>query len=274
MLQETLGFIGGGNLAGALIGGLLARGLPARQIIVSDPSPTRREFLTAHLGVRVTTENTDVVRASQVLMLAVKPQDLRSVSVPLAPIVTAAKPLVISVAAGIRATDIQRWIGGLPVVRAMPNTPALHGCGVTGLFATADVSATGRKLAETILAAVGPALWVQTDAQMDAVTAVSGSGPAYFFLLIEMLEAAGIQAGLTADVSRRLAIETAYGAGQMARSATEAPAKLREQVTSKGGTTEAALRHLEAAGVRAIFAEAVAAAAKRSAEMAVRLGEG
>jgi pyrroline-5-carboxylate reductase len=203
----------------------------------------------------------------------VKPQELRAVAAQLAPLIEGHRPLVISVAAGIRATDLQRWLGGIPVVRAMPNTPALNGCGVTGLYATSDVPQGGRKLAETILGAVGPALWIQKEEQMDVVTAVSGSGPAYFFLLIEMLEAAGIRLGLPAEVSRRLAVETAYGAGQMAHSASETPAVLREQVTSKGGTTEAALKHLEGANVRGIFNDAIAAAAKRSAEMAEQLGK-
>jgi pyrroline-5-carboxylate reductase len=207
------------------------------------------------------------------LVLAVKPQELKSVATQLAPVVAQHRPTIISVAAGIRASDLQRWLGGVPLIRSMPNRPALNGAGVTGLFATADVDAASRALAETILGAVGPALWVDKEEQMDAVTAVSGSGPAYFFLLIEMLEAAGVQLGLPPEVARRLAIETAYGSGQMAHTAAESPATLREQVTSKGGTTEAALKSLEAANVRAIFAAAVAAAAKRSAELADQLGK-
>jgi pyrroline-5-carboxylate reductase len=272
MLKETLGFIGGGNMARSLIGGLIARGLPAQQVIVADPIASQREALTTQLHVRTTDDNTVAARDAQVLLLAVKPQDLRTVAKQLGSAI-AHRPLVISVAAGIRATDLQRWLGGLPVVRCMPNTPALHGCGVTGLFATADVTDTGRALAMQILGAVGPALWVEREQDMDAVTAVSGSGPAYFFLLIEMLETAGVQLGLTAEVARRLAVETAYGACQMARVAPESAATLREQVTSKGGTTEAALKHLEAANVRAIFTAAVAAAARRSAEMADQLGK-
>ncbi len=274
MLQETLGFIGGGNMARSLIGGLIARGLPASQVMVSDPMATQREALAAHLHVRTTHDNAVAARTAQVLILAVKPQDLRIVATQLAPTIAPHRPLVISVAAGIRATDLQRWLGGIPVVRCMPNRPALNGCGVTGLFATPDVPTSGRTLAAEILGAVGPALWVDQEQDMDAVTAVSGSGPAYFFLLIEMLEAAGIELGLSAEVAHRLAVETAYGAGQMAREAPESAAILREQVTSKGGTTEAALKYLEAANVRAIFAAAIAAAAKRSAEMAEQLGKG
>jgi pyrroline-5-carboxylate reductase len=271
MLLHTLGFIGGGNMARSLVGGLIARGLAPTQIIVSDPLPAQRDSLASQLGVRTTGDNLDVAREAQVIILAVKPQELRNVSTALASAMHERAPLIVSVAAGIRASDLQRWLGGLPVVRAMPNRPALNGCGVTGLFATSDVSAVNRELAATILGAVGPALWVQKESQMDAVTAVSGSGPAYFFLLIEMLEAAGVKLGLSADVARRLAIETAYGAGQMARATSESPATLREQVTSKGGTTEAALKHLEAAKVREIFNDAIAAAALRSAELADQL---
>ncbi len=273
MFQESLGFIGGGNMARSLVGGLLARGLPPRQVIVSDPIASQRDALSAQLGVRVTEDNAVAARAVQVLILAVKPQELRGVATQLAPAISNSRPLVVSVAAGIRAEDLKRWLGGIPVVRAMPNRPALNGCGVTGLFATSDVAQAGKQLAESILGAVGPTVWVDREAQMDAVTAVSGSGPAYFFLLIEMLESAGVQLGLPVNVSRQLAIETAYGAGQMAKIATETPAVLREQVTSKGGTTEAALKHLEAADVRAIFTAAVTAAAKRSAEMAEQLGK-
>jgi len=272
MFQETLGFIGGGNMARSLVGGLLARGLPARQVIVSDPVTMQRELLTTQLGVRVTDDNAIVARAAGVLLFAVKPQQLALVAKQLVPAITH-RPLVISIAAGIRTADLQRWLGGLPVVRAMPNSPALKGCGVTGLYATEAVSQAGKKLAETILGAVGPALWIAQEEQMDVVTAVSGSGPAYFFLLIEMLESVGVELGLAPEVSRRLAMETAFGAGQMAHAATEPASTLRAQVTSKGGTTEAALQLLEAAGVRAIFTDAIAAAAKRSAELAEEFGK-
>jgi pyrroline-5-carboxylate reductase len=272
MIKETLGFIGGGNMARSLIGGLLARGVKPEQVTVADPIASQRESLTTQMGVHTTADNEQAARA-QVVVLAVKPQELRHVAQGLASVMSQSQPLVISVAAGIRASDLQRWLG-IPVVRCMPNRPALNGCGVTGLFAPNDISAERRALATSILSAVGPALWVEKESQMDAVTAVSGSGPAYFFLLIEMLEAAGVALGLSTEVSRRLAIETAYGSGQMAHTATESPATLREQVTSKGGTTEAALKHLESAQIRSIFNAAIAAAASRSAEMAEQLGKG
>ncbi len=272
-MQETLAFIGGGNMARSLAGGLVARGLAPQQIIVADPVPTQLSALESQLGVRTTLENQVAARAADVLILAVKPQDLRSVAENLGPALQAKRPLIISIAAGIRGSDLERWLGGLPVVRAMPNRPALQNCGVTGLYASPAVGDAARTLAAEILGAVGVTVWVEQEAQMDAVTAVSGSGPAYFFLLIEMLETAGVALGLPAAVSRRLAIETAYGSGCMARDSVDSPAVLRQQVTSKGGTTAAALELLESHDVRAIFSEAIAAAALRSAEMATQLGK-
>ena len=271
MLTQTLGFIGGGNMARALIGGLIARGLSARQVIVSDPLLALRQSLADDLHVRVTDDNGAVAHAAQIVVLAVKPQHMRNVAQGLAAALTSSH-LVISVAAGIRASDLQRWLGCDAIVRAMPNQAALNGQGVTGLYASTTVSSAHRQLAETVLGAVGPAMWVPNEADMDTVTAVSGSGPAYFFWLIEVLESTGIELGLSPDVARRLAVETAYGAGAMAHGALESPSTLREQVTSKGGTTEAALKHLEANQVRAIFAAAITAAARRASEMADQFG--
>lgn len=273
MLKETLAFIGGGNMARSLIGGLIAQGLPAKQVIVADPIEAQRVQLTQQYGVRTSANNLEAAAAVQVLILAVKPQDLRQVAQALAPALTASRPLVISVAAGIRASDLECWLGGLPVVRAMPNRPALNGCGVTGMYAGPSVSAAQRELALRILSAVGKALWVEQESLMDVVTAVSGSGPAYFFLLTELLEAAGIELGLPADVSRSLAVETAYGSALMAREGGDSPAVLRQQVTSKGGTTEAALKVFAAHDLQHIIARGVKAAADRSAELAVQLGK-
>jgi pyrroline-5-carboxylate reductase len=272
-MNETLCFIGGGNMARSLIGGSIAHGFDPAQIVVSDPVLAQLESLQARYGVRIARDNESAVHSAEVVVLAVKPQELRSVVTDVRSALLAGKPpLLISVAAGIRAADIQRWAGGVPVVRCMPNRPALHGCGITGLYATADVLPAGRELTERLLSAVGVSLWVEREEQMDAVTAISGSGPAYFFLLIEMLEQAGISLGLSPEISRKLAVETAYGAGAMAREASESPAELRQQVTSKGGTTEAALGHLESHDVHAIFAAAVAAAARRSAQLAEEFG--
>ncbi len=270
-LTGTLAFIGGGNMARSLIGGLIAQGLPTRQIIVSDPMEAQRQLLATQYGVRVTDSNAEAAVAAQIIVLAVKPQELRGVAQALASTLSH-QPLIISVAAGIRASDLQTWLGGLPVVRTMPNRPALNGCGVTGLYASTQVPAAQRELASRIMGAVGKSVWVEQETLIDAVTAVSGSGPAYFFLLMELLEAAGVEQGLPAETARVLAIETAYGSGMMAREVSDSPAVLRQQVTSKGGTTEAALKVFEARGMRGIVSDAVKAAAERSAELAGELG--
>ncbi len=270
--MNTIAFIGGGNMARSLIGGLLARGWQAAQIVVADPLPAQLESLRSQFAVRVTDDNSTAARDADILVLAVKPQEMRRAAAGLRASIANKRPLLISVAAGIRASDIQRWLPGIPIVRAMPNRPALQGCGMTGLFATEDVSKERRTQAEQILAAVGATLWLEREQHMDIVTAVSASGPAYFFLLIEMLEHAGAAQGLSPEVSRRLAVETAYGSGAMARAASEPPAVLREQVTSKGGTTAAALKVLEEQHVREAFDAAVAAATRRAAELADEFG--
>jgi pyrroline-5-carboxylate reductase len=271
-MNHKLAFIGGGNMARSLIGGLLARDWTVGQIVVADPMPAQLDALRTQWPVRVTDDNAVAVRDADVIVLAVKPQMMRKAAEGIRTAIGARHPLLISVAAGIRASDIQRWLPGIPIVRAMPNRPALQGCGMTGLYATDDVSNERRTLAEQILSAVGATLWLDREQHMDVVTAVSGSGPAYFFLLIEMLEQAGIAQGLSPEVSRRLAIETAYGSGAMAHAASDPPAVLREQVTSKGGTTAAALQVLEDRRVREAFDAAVAAATRRAAELADEFG--
>lgn len=270
-MTQKLAFIGGGNMARSLIGGLIARGTPASAIAVADPVAAQLESLRSQFGVGTSSENSEIVRDADVVILAVKPQEMRTVTTSLANSM-ASNALIISVAAGIRASDIHRWSGGIAVVRCMPNRPALQGCGMTGLFATENVSSEHRNLAESVLNAVGATIWLEQESQMDIVTAISGSGPAYFFLLIEMLEDAGVALGLTAEVSHRLAVETAYGSGLMAREASEPASVLRQQVTSKGGTTAAALDVLEAQNVRATFAAAIQAAARRSAQLADEFG--
>jgi pyrroline-5-carboxylate reductase len=203
----------------------------------------------------------------------VKPQQLAMVVSALAPTAAAVRPLVISIAAGIRAANIGRWLGGAAqVVRAMPNRPALIGAGASGLYADESVPPGARDLAGRLIGAVGSAVWVPAEADIDAVTSVSGSGPAYFFLLIELLESAGIAEGLAPEVARRLAIDTAAGAAALARQGHDDPATLRAQVTSKGGTTAAALAVFEAADLRGIVGRAVAAAASRSRELAAEFG--
>lgn len=271
-MKQRIAFIGGGNMGRSLIGGLIAKGASASQLVVADPHAPTRQSLEADYKVTTLGDNAEAVRDADIVLLAVKPQEMRNVVTGIQSHLVQRRPLLISIAAGILASDIQHWAGGIDVVRCMPNRPALQGCGVTALYAGHSVPPPGRALAEQILGAVGATLWVERETDMDAVTAISGSGPAYFFLLIEMLEAAGQELGLAPQVARKLAVETAHGSGFMARAATESPATLRQQVTSKGGTTEAALEHLEANGVRAIFSQAVAAAARRSAQLAKELG--
>ena len=266
--------IGGGQMARALIGGWCAQGALAGSIAVADPSAQQRDWLgTAFPGLRLESDNAAAAARAGVWLLAVKPQMLAGVARALAPLAAAARPLVISIAAGIRAADLRRWLGpGPTIVRAMPNRPALIGAGVSALYAGPEVPDSARSVATQLLKAVGSVVWVGSEGELDAVTAVSGSGPAYFFLLIELLEAAAIAQGLAPAVARRLAVDTAAGASRMAAMSADDPATLREQVTSKAGTTAAALAVLESADLRGIVARAVAAAAQRSRELADEFG--
>ena len=260
-------------MAAALIGGLTKRGLPGERVAVADPSPDQLARLVRDYGVTVAADNAAAVKGAEVVVLAVKPQQMRSVALGLAPCLLQARPLLISVAAGIPHAALARWLGHeIPVIRTMPNRPALNGFGATGLYAPASVGAANRALAEMIMGAVSATVWVEHESQMDTVTALSGSGPAYFFLFMEALEAAAHERGLPKDIAHRLTLETAFGAAQMARQSADPLATLREQVTSKGGTTAAALAVLDAAGLRAIVAHAVAAADRRSAELAAEFG--
>ncbi len=270
---RRLAFIGGGNMAAALIGGLTKRGLSAERIVVADPSREQLERLVQGYGVAAAADNASAVSGAEVVILAVKPQLMRTVAHGLKESLERSKPLVISIAAGIPHAALTRWFGAeVPVVRTMPNRPALNGFGATGLYAPAAVGAANRALAETIMAAVSATVWVEHESQMDTVTALSGSGPAYFFLFMEALEAAAHERGLPNDIAHKLTLETAFGAAQMARHSTDSLGTLREQVTSKGGTTAAALAVLDAAGLHAIVAHAVAAADRRSAELAAEFG--
>jgi pyrroline-5-carboxylate reductase len=270
-----LSFIGGGNMAAALIAGLVQAGMPAERITVADPSADRRRRLAAEYGVLALADNAAAARDAEIIVLAVKPQHMRAMAAELAPSV-AAQTLILSVAAGISHGSLTRWFGAdVTVIRTMPNRPAFDGHGATGLYAPASVGPAARARAEAVMGAVGVTVWVDPETQMDTVTGISGSGPAYFFLFIEALEAAGRTRGLPAGVAHRLALETAYGAACMARStaSVESLAQLRDQVTSKGGTTAAALAVFEASGLRDIVARAVAAADARSAELAAEYGD-
>lgn len=271
-----IAFIGGGHMSSALIGGLLARGVAAGDLSVADPSVAQLERLRREFGLNPTTDNVQAVRGSDLVVLAVKPQDMARAAGSLAAELASRRRVVVSVAAGIRLASLAGWLGGgaSPVVRAMPNRPALIGAGVTAAYASAEVAPAERAAVEDLLSAVGRLVWLDEEAQMDAVTAVSGSGPAYFFLLIEALEDAGASLGLPRATARLLAIHTALGAGRMAAESADPPAVLREQVTSRGGTTAAALSVLEAADFRALVQSAVAAAARRSAQLANEFGTG
>lgn len=274
MINKRIGFIGAGNMARSLASGLINNGLSADLVELSDPDAGARETLNNQLKVTVFADNRDLVENAEIVVFAVKPQALKAVATDLAETIQRRKPLVISIAAGVRSSDLERWLGGnLPLIRVMPNTAALVGSGASGLYANPAASPEHRDIAETVMRAVGVVAWVDKEAQLDAVTALSGSGPAYYFLVMEAMEQAAIEAGLPADTARLLTLETAYGAAKMALESGDEPSILRQQVTSKGGTTERALGVMEDNGLREIYRKAVFAAAERSAELARLLGE-
>ncbi len=261
-------FIGGGNMARSLIGGMIARGADPSRVRVADPVAAVREALFADFGVQVFASATEAVDQASVWVLAVKPQVMRTVCAEVVDIARTARPLAVSIAAGLSSTQLSAWLGGdAAVIRAMPNTPSLIGAGMTGLFANAQVDPIQRGQAERLLDAVGPTVWIEDEAQMDAVTAVSGSGPAYVFLFAEALQAAGIRQGLSADTARLLANQTLLGASRMLTERDEAAADLRRNVTSPGGTTHAAVETFEKGGLRELVDRAVAAAAARGREL-------
>jgi len=270
-----IAFIGGGNMATSLVGGLIARGTPAADLTVADPIAAQLDRLQSEYGVRIASRNDEAVRNADLVVLAVKPQDMASVARGIADTFAARRRVAVSVAAGIRLASLADWLGGAPaVVRAMPNRPALIGAGVTAAVAAPGIEPNERESAAAVLSAVGPLVWIEDESKMDAVTAVSGSGPAYFFLLVEAMEDAGVSLGLPRETARILAVHTALGAGRMAAESGELPARLREQVTSKGGTTAAALAVFESADFRGLVERALTAAARRSAELAREFGGG
>jgi pyrroline-5-carboxylate reductase len=257
----------------ALAGGLLRRNTRPENIWIGESVPAARESLAKELGLTASADNASVVAEASVVVIAVKPQDVGTVLKPLAPLIRASHATVVSIAAGIRVSSLQAWCGeGVPVVRAMPNRPALVGAGATGLYAAPGVDAAHRAQAESILKAVGEVVWVQTEEGLDVVTALSGSGPAYFFLLAEAMADAAVDLGLERDAARRLAVATLHGSGLLVHSGDGDLERMRKEVTSKGGTTEAALRTLDAADFRKLVARAVEAAARRGAELALQFG--
>jgi pyrroline-5-carboxylate reductase len=259
-------------MARSLIGGLIADGWDPASISVSDPDTAQLSALS-RFQVNTDTNNHAVTNNAEVVILAVKPQIIRDVALDLADVTQKQQPLLISIAAGIRATDLQRWLGGsCALVRCMPNTPALVQSGATALWRNEHVSDEQTDLAETILRAVGLALWVESEDLMDSVTALSGSGPAYFLLVMEALQEAGQALGLPEQTAKLLSLQTAFGAAKMALESSEDTAVLRQRVTSPGGTTERALEVLENGGIRALFSDALNAASERSRELAEKFG--
>jgi len=275
MKALPIAFIGGGNMARSLIGGLIAGGHDPSRIWVAEPDASQREFLRGRHGVHTDPDNLTAIAAADIVVLAVKPQILRGVAEQLAPALQARAPLVISVAAGVRERDLRRWLGGgrLALVRTMPNTPALVGSAASALFANEFVTEDHRQLAESLLRAVGVTVWVDDETLLDTVTALSGRGPAYFFLVMEALEQTALALGLDEDKARLLTLQTAFGAAKMALESAESPATLRVRVTSPGGTTERALGVLREGGLEALLAKALEAARQRSRELGDLLGD-
>ena len=270
MINSKVGLIGGGNMARAIGGGLLRGGMHATDLMIAEPLPEQCEVLRQELyGAMVTDDNKHVARAAEVLLFAVKPQILKPVCEELVAEVQESRPLIMSIAAGPMIDDIDAWLGGnLSVVRVMPNQPALIDQGISALYANERTSSEHRKLAEKIMTAVGHAVWLDAEAKIDAVTAVSGTGPSYFYLLIDVMIESAIRYGIDPETARSLAVETARGATALAAAETESMASLIERVRSPGGTTTAAFEYLDDKDARGIFATAIDKAEQRAAELA------
>ncbi len=274
MNDAFLTFIGGGNMAGSLVGGLISDGWDPARIRVADADPGQRERMAARHQVATSPDNAAAVSDADVVVLAVKPQVLQDVAGDLSAALAQQRPLVISIAAGIREATLRSWLGeNTAIVRAMPNTPALVQSGATALYANTRVTDQQRSLAESILRAVGLVIWVEDEDLMDAVTALSGSGPAYFFLFMEAMQAAGTELGLPADTARLLTLQTAFGAARMALESPEDAGTLRRHVTSPGGTTEAAINILQQGELQELVRRALQGAAERSKELAGEFGK-
>ena len=273
MSRQIIAFVGGGNMAASLVGGLIAGGWSPGDIHMAEPRAERCSELVQRFAVHVGSSNSEAVASASVVVLAVKPQVMRTVATELGPVLRASGALVVSIAAGVREPDLRRWLGyEAPIIRTMPNTPALVRSGATALFANPFVTDAQLDLGESVMRAAGMTLWVQDERLMDVVTALSGSGPAYFFLVMEALEEAGVKLGLERETARLLTLETALGASKMALESSEDPATLRARVTSPGGTTERAVARLEAGNIRQTLLEAVEAARARAVELGDSLG--
>lgn len=273
MKTKNIGFIGGGNMASSLISGLIASGHAPSQIWVSDVNQDALQTLASTLNVNISGDNNEVINEVDVVVLAVKPQVLRSVAESSAALLQTKNTLVVSIAAGISQLSLSQWLGEkIAIVRCMPNTPALVLTGATALHANSNVSNEQRDLAENILRAVGISLWVDNESELDAVTAVSGSGPAYYFLLMETMESAAIEMGLSKETARLLIQQTALGAAKIALESSESPQQLRNRVTSPGGTTQRAIETFEQGNFAQLVSKALHAAKDRSIEMSKQLG--
>jgi len=275
MMNKKIGFIGSGNMAYSLIGGLTSTGVAGQNLWCSDPSSDKMTTLASQFGVHITNSNIELAQSVDIIILAVKPQQLAKVCHEIAEAIDKSAPLIISIAAGVLSKDIECWLkhnnssaSSAALVRCMPNTPALVQSGATALFANKQVSAEQKTLAESILRAAGLTLWVDNEADMDAVTALSGSGPAYFFLVIEAMEKAGVQLGLSEKTAHLLAIQTAFGASKMALESNDSAELLRKKVTSPGGTTEKAIGVLQQGELEVLFGKAMRSARDRSRELA------
>ena len=265
---QKIGFIGGGNMASSLMSGLIASGHSAQHIWVSDVNSDTLKALAENLNVNTSVNNDDIINAVDVVVLAVKPQVLSSVAKSVAGLIQKKKSLVVSIAAGIGQNSLSQWLGAdTPIVRCMPNTPALVLTGATALHANTQVTPEQHDLAENIMRSVGIALWVKDESELDAVTAVSGSGPAYYFLLMEAMEKAALELGLNEVTARLLVQQTALGAAKIALESSESPEHLRKRVTSPGGTTQRAIETFEQGGFSELVLKALHAARDRSIEM-------
>jgi len=274
MNMTKIAFIGGGNMASAILGGLIENGYNSQDVFVSDPSQEKLDELGRQFSVQTNTDNESVIKQADVVVLAVKPQVMQAVISPLKDILNTTNPLVISVAAGISLDSLAKWTDdGLSIVRCMPNTPALVQQGASGLLANRNVSDQQKQLTDDILSAVGLSVWVNSETELDAVTALSGSGPAYFFLFIESMISAGTQLGLAADTAKTLALQTALGAATMASKSEFEPAQLRKNVTSPNGTTEQAILSFQKQGLENTVKTAMEAAFNRSVELSKELSQ-
>jgi pyrroline-5-carboxylate reductase len=270
--SPTISFIGAGNMASAIIGGMLDSGFKAANIWVSAPDDNHLQSIRKQFGVSITTDNRYCAEQADMVVLAVKPQVMASVCSDIAPVVQNTRPLMVSIAAGLEASTLDEWLGGgLPLVRVMPNTPSLVGKGAAGLYANDQVRDKQKAMVESVFNSIGSALWVDDESLLHAVTALSGSGPAYFFLMLEALEEAATDAGIASETARALAIQTMAGAAEMAGRSEHDPGQLKRNVMSPGGTTEQAIQTFEEGGMRDLVKKAYSAAYKRSGEMAKEL---